>query len=104
MEVSHSRHIHDSRIEGRIEAVLLDLSGTIHIEDECVVGALEAVTSLMSNSSLKVHFVSNTTLQSRHSLMKRLRTFGFHINSEQITTSLSVSIEILKAFGIKKPY
>jgi HAD superfamily hydrolase (TIGR01458 family) len=87
-----------------IKAVLLDISGTIHIENECIPGAIQAVSALMNRSDLKVHFVSNTTKESRQSLLRDLNTLGFPIQSEHITTSLSASIEILQSFQIKKPY
>lgn len=42
-------------------AVLIDLSGTIHIEDLATDGAIEAMKNLRSCSDVTVKFVTNTT-------------------------------------------
>ena len=87
-----------------IRAVLIDLSGTIHIEDQCIEGALQSIRILMNHPNFQVHFVSNTTKQSRQSLLKGLNALGFNITSEHVTTSLSASIDLLKTLHIRKPY
>lgn len=45
---------------GRI-AVLIDLSGTLHIEDICVSGAAAALQRLRRNPRYAIKFVTNTT-------------------------------------------
>lgn len=43
-------------------ALLIDLSGTLHIEDHAIPGAVEALKRLYSQSNrFRVKFVTNTT-------------------------------------------
>lgn len=45
---------------GRI-AVLIDLSGTLHVEDICIAGAPAALQRLRRNPRYAIKFVTNTT-------------------------------------------
>lgn len=42
-------------------ALLIDLSGTLHIDDTCVKGAPEALARLRQNPRYAIKFVTNTT-------------------------------------------
>lgn len=42
-------------------AVLIDLSGTLHVEDVCVAGAPAALERLRRNPRYAIRFVTNTT-------------------------------------------
>ena len=74
----------------KLRAALIDLSGTLHIEDQILPGALEGVDLLRKNNIL-LKFVTNTTKESRHSLLKRLRHLGFEISDDEILTSLTAA-------------
>lgn len=58
-------------------AVLLDLSGTLHVEDTAIPGAIEALRRLMSNEKYAVKFVTNTTkvCLTIHAQSKRVGAF-----------------------------
>jgi ribonucleotide monophosphatase NagD (HAD superfamily) len=45
---------------GQIKALLLDLSGTLHVEDEAVAGAAEGVAAAR-RAGLPLAMVTNTT-------------------------------------------
>lgn len=45
----------------RAYALLIDLSGTIHIEDKATEGAIEALKKLQARSDVAIKFVTNTT-------------------------------------------
>merc|ERR1719431_1452076 len=74
----------------KLRAALIDLSGTIHIEDQLLPGALEGVKHLRENGFL-LRFVTNTTKESRYSLMNRLHKLGFDIEEREMLTSLTAA-------------
>ncbi|XP_039249078.2 haloacid dehalogenase-like hydrolase domain-containing protein 2 [Styela clava] len=73
---------------GHVQAVLVDLSGTLHIGNIATLGAVEALSKLQ-NSHLKVKFVTNTTKESVSSLHNRLLNIGFNIDKSEIYSSLT---------------
>jgi len=58
-----------------LKAVLVDLNGTLHIEDAAVPGAQEALKRLRG-ASVMVRFVTNTTKESKQDLLDRLKKIG----------------------------
>ncbi|XP_064471306.1 haloacid dehalogenase-like hydrolase domain-containing protein 2 [Ornithodoros turicata] len=83
-----------------IKAVLLDLSGTLHIEDTVVKDAVRAVQRLRE-ANIKIHFITNTTKEPRHFLHKRLRKMGFHLTEDDITSSLTAAKSYLQARNLR---
>lgn len=77
-----------------IKAVLVDLSGTIHIDEAEVHGSVQAVKRL-KQAHLKVKFVTNTTKESRSLLLDRLTKIGFDIKSEEVFTSLTAARKLI---------
>lgn len=73
-----------------IRTALIDLSGTIHIEDQAIPGAIEAIRKLR-DSGINVKFATNTTKESRTRLCRRLQAIGFDVDEGQIFTSLTAS-------------
>lgn len=90
----------------KLKAILIDLSGTLHIEDEIVPGAVEALSRyeliqtdeilyrnnfwfrLRASNKFKIRFVTNTTKESKSSLSSLLTKSGFEISTNEIFTSL----------------
>ncbi|KAF7282803.1 hypothetical protein GWI33_001949 [Rhynchophorus ferrugineus] len=70
-----------------IRMVLIDLSGTLHIENQAISGAVQALNRLRE-TDLKVKFVTNTTKESKQILFDRLRNLGFAVNKDDILSSL----------------
>jgi len=75
---------------------MIDLSGTIHIEDKPIPGAIEAVAEL-KKSGVPHLFVTNTSKESRTSLHSRLQRIGFtSIESSHIYSSLSAAVSLVR--------
>lgn len=88
----------------RVRAVLIDLSGTLHIDDDPTPNAVEALTKLQATSGLNLRFVTNTTNESKRALMERLTTLGFQgVTEEKVFTSLSAARTLLETHKLR-PY
>lgn len=70
--------------------VLIDLSGTLHVDDTVIPGAIEALKRLR-NTDLLVKFVTNTTKESKNTLHNRLIKLGFDIKKDEIFSSLAAA-------------
>ncbi|KAI6227756.1 Haloacid dehalogenase-like hydrolase domain-containing protein 2 isoform X5 [Aphelenchoides fujianensis] len=90
-------------------AVLIDLSGTLHVEDAATPNAVEALRKLRSREDVAVKFVTNTTKESTDCLLERLKRCGFdELDRRQFFTSLSaarrfVEREQLRPFLMLEP-
>ncbi|ELT92645.1 hypothetical protein CAPTEDRAFT_182467 [Capitella teleta] len=73
-----------------IKAALIDLSGTIHIEDEAIPGAQGALQKLRA-AGVKVKFVTNTTKQPLREVFENLSNLKFDIQKKEIFTSLTAA-------------
>ena len=79
--------------------LLIDLNGTCHIGDTPTPNAIEAIRSLRSAQKqypgrLNIRFCSNTSKESSHSLLKRLRRVGLDeslVSSHDVFTSLDAT-------------
>ncbi|XP_044746431.1 haloacid dehalogenase-like hydrolase domain-containing protein 2 isoform X3 [Coccinella septempunctata] len=78
-----------------IRAILIDLSGTLHIENQVIPGAIDALNKLLV-TGLKVKFVTNTTKESKNFLHNRLTKIGFHLKKEDIFSSLAAARNLLE--------
>lgn len=68
-----------------IKGVLLDLSGTLHVGDTPIPGALEAIRRL-EEAGVLVRFVTNTSRKTRHMLHDDLCRMGFTMPEQHIFT------------------
>lgn len=78
-----------------LKAVLVDLSGTLHIEDSAVPGAQEALKRLR-NAPLTIRFVTNTSKECKRDLLERLKKLEFDIREDEIFTSLTAARNLLE--------
>ncbi|KAM6475821.1 haloacid dehalogenase-like hydrolase domain-containing protein 2 isoform 2-T2 [Liasis olivaceus] len=78
-----------------IKAVLVDLSGTLHIEDSAVPGAQEALKKLR-RAPIAIRFVTNTTKECKRDLLERLKKLEFDIKEDEIFTSLTAARNLLE--------
>ena len=69
-----------------IKGVLLDLSGTLHVENQALPGAQEAVAELQRRN-VAHRFVTNTSRKSRRMLHEQLETMGFSVPAEHLMTA-----------------
>ncbi|RZC35880.1 haloacid dehalogenase-like hydrolase domain-containing protein 2 [Asbolus verrucosus] len=83
-----------------IRAVLIDLSGTLHIENQAVPGAADALKKLLQ-TNLTVKFVTNTTKESQRFLHDRLTNLGFIVKKENIYSSLAAARSLIVKQNLK---
>ncbi|CAN9504854.1 unnamed protein product [Ophioblennius macclurei] len=80
---------------GAVKAVLIDLSGTLHVEDSVIPRAQDALWRLRQ-ASVAVKFVTNTTKESKRNLLERLQRLHFELRESEIFTSLSAARRLLE--------
>ncbi|KOC60926.1 Haloacid dehalogenase-like hydrolase domain-containing protein 2 [Habropoda laboriosa] len=78
----------------QIKMVLIDLSGTLHIDNTVIPGAVEALNRLRS-ANIPLKFVTNTTKESGNFLHKRLIKLGFNIKKDEIFSSLAAARNLI---------
>ncbi|XP_023323346.1 haloacid dehalogenase-like hydrolase domain-containing protein 2 [Eurytemora carolleeae] len=74
----------------KIKAVMIDLSGTVHVGTNLLPGAKEAIVKLKS-AKVPIKYVTNTSKESKTSLIRRLKSAGLHIDKDEVFTSLSAA-------------
>ncbi|KAI7868100.1 haloacid dehalogenase-like hydrolase domain-containing 2 [Spinellus fusiger] len=72
-----------------VKGLLLDVSGTLHVQDTAIAGAVEAVHKLRA-SQVPFRLTTNTTQISSIQLVEKLNALGFDTSEKEIITSLSV--------------
>ncbi|CEP09591.1 hypothetical protein [Parasitella parasitica] len=85
-----------------IKGVLIDLSGTIHIDKKVIPGAIEAIQRLKA-SKIPFRFATNTTKVSSKQLVDKLNALGFDVEEKEVFTSLSACRDMIKAKQLR-PY
>lgn len=70
---------------GSIQAVLLDLDGTLYVEGKWLPGAVDTVRWLMAQG-LGVRFITNTTMRNRGQLQHRFRQVGLDVPQDWFFT------------------
>jgi len=90
----------------RIRAMLIDLSGTLHIDDTPTPNAVSALQRLTNHPDVvTVRFVTNTTKESKDSLLNRLHNIGFtSICKEDIYSSLTAAVQYVKCHSLNPYY
>ncbi len=69
------------------QAILIDLAGVLHVDDQPLPGAVNALTNLRA-SGLPIRFLTNTTRSPRSRIVANLRQMGFAIESDEIQTAV----------------
>lgn len=69
------------------QAVLIDLAGVLHIDDQVIPGAVDALDTLRS-SGLPLRFLTNTTRSPRRRIVANLQQMGFAIAPQEIQTAV----------------
>ena len=85
----------------RVRGVLIDLSGTVHVDEHAIAGSVEAVRKLLAlgatGAGPQVRFVTNTSKESAHSLRARLVRLGVLDEAETPPPSSSLIFSSLTA-------
>jgi len=82
-------------MRGSIRGVLIDLSGTVHVDNRLIEGSREALLKLRQNG-IRYRFVTNTTKESVGRLHQRLKDFNLDVKKEEIFTSLIAARKLLQ--------
>ncbi|KAG9093260.1 hypothetical protein FS749_014750 [Ceratobasidium sp. UAMH 11750] len=78
-----------------VRALLIDLSGTLHIGKDALPGAVQALERLRQ-AHIPVRFCSNTSKESTASLVKSLHKMGFDVREGEVFTSLGAAREVVR--------
>lgn len=70
----------------KIQGVLLDIDGVLHVSMQAVAGAADSLRWLVQNG-YRTCFVTNTTTLSRTALAQRLQDIGLPIEEQQLITA-----------------
>ncbi|MBJ7354062.1 MAG: TIGR01458 family HAD-type hydrolase [Thermoleophilaceae bacterium] len=73
-------------------AVLLDIDGVLHVGDEPIPGAVEALTELREIAS-GLRLVTNTTSRSRAEVAARLREIGIDASVDEMLTPAAMAVQ-----------
>src|SRR5918994_1175866 len=77
-----ARHSKGWALDG-VEALLLDLSGVVYVQDEAVPGAAEALSALRERD-VPLRLVTNTTMRPRRSILERLDRLRLEAGPEEL--------------------
>jgi HAD superfamily hydrolase (TIGR01458 family) len=77
------------RLDG-VEALLLDLSGVIYVQDEAVPGAAETLEQLRE-AGFPIRLVTNTTMRPRRSILERLDRLGIEADPAELLTPATLA-------------
>lgn len=69
-----------------IKGVLLDLSGTVYLDDELLPGAGVAIKRLHARH-IPLRYLTNTSRRSRRTMVKKLQSMGLSIAEEEVFTA-----------------
>ncbi|GAA6028330.1 hypothetical protein JCM8097_006979 [Rhodosporidiobolus ruineniae] len=86
-----------------LRALLIDLSGTLHVGDVPIPGAAAAVKRLRK-AGIIVRFVSNTSKEGRSSLMQKMKKMDLDVREEELFTSLSAARDLVVKRNLRPLY
>ena len=72
---------------------MLDLSGTVHVDDKLIPGVKDAI-SLLNSNGVPLQFVSNTSKENINSLTDKIRNAGLNVGEDSIFTSLTAARDL----------
>ena len=85
----------------QFENYFFDLDGTLLLENEPVVGALELINDFQIRGK-RVYFLTNNSAYSNTQHAERLASKGFQVRANQVVSALGQTIDHLLASGIKE--
>lgn len=83
------------------DGVLLDIDGVLHVGDEAVPGAREAVRSLQE-ASVPMRLVTNTTSRPRAAVVDRVQRLGFRVETTDVLTPARMAVELCAERGYER--
>ncbi|KAH9042652.1 HAD-like domain-containing protein [Lactarius pseudohatsudake] len=85
-----------------IRALLIDLSGTVHVATQPTPGSPDAIQRLRA-SSIPFRFCSNTSKESTATLRDKLARMGIETRDNEVWTSIGAVNSLLRAKGVQRP-
>ncbi len=85
---------------GKIRGVLIDLSGVLYVGRDPVPGAVRALQRLR-DAGLPVRFLTNTTRQTRRSLLGKLAGLGFAMDERELFTASAAALKLIQRRGLR---
>lgn len=82
-------------------AILLDIDGVLHVGDEPIPGAVEALAELREISS-GLRLVTNTTSRSRAEVASRLHAIGIEASVEEMLTPAAMAVQYCSTHDMHK--
>lgn len=83
------------------EGLLLDVDGVLHVGDDPVPGAHEALAELRS-TGLPFRLLTNTTSRPRQAILDRLARMGLEFAPHELLTPASMAVRICQQRGYEK--
>jgi HAD superfamily hydrolase (TIGR01458 family) len=74
-----------------VGALLVDLDGVLYVEEQVIVGAVEAVERLRGGG-LELRFVTNTTAHSRDRTLEKLARLGISVSDRELVTPAVLAV------------
>lgn len=84
-------------------AVLIDLAGVLHIDDQAIPGAVDALKALRG-LGLPLRFLTNTTRSPRGRIVSSLNKMGFDIAPDEIQTAVLATRRLVEQRGLHPHY
>lgn len=78
--------------------LLLDIDGVLHVGDEPLPGALEALGELRRIAA-GIRLVTNTTSKSRGAIVERLQAMGFEVQADDVLTPAALALDYCQERG-----
>jgi HAD superfamily hydrolase (TIGR01458 family) len=85
---------------GVAPAVLLDIDGVLHVGDEPIKGAIEALVELRELSA-GLRLVTNTTSKSRGQIVEQLQRLGFDVSANEVLTPAALAVRHCRERGYR---
>ena len=84
-------------------AILIDLAGVLHVEDQAIPGALAALEELRA-SGIPLRFLTNTTRSPRARIVAQLQQMGFAVSADEIRTAVLATRQLVDKRGLHPHY
>lgn len=84
-------------------AILIDLAGVLHVGNQAIPGAVEALGRLRA-TGIPLRFLTNTTRSPRSALVRLLQGLGFDIQPEELRTAVQATCQLVKDQGLHPYY
>ncbi len=82
------------------KAVLIDLAGVLHVDDDALPGAVVALEKLRG-SGLPIRFLTNTTRSPRQRIVNMLKGMGFAVETDEVQTAVLATRHLVRQRGLR---